>query len=237
MNKNSNFKFGLALFISISAPFLLNTYFANQTGINIGFGLLGLWVLVNYLFVSITIELISDIINVLKLKGVKIKILSYIMTILIYSIFTIYMNAYLVQISFSPDNIWINTISKFEVLLVLLVAFIANLFCGILPNKSETENTNVYTFSNKGPIKYGRDSLATLVGYYDKGIILGSLPVDFDTMKSIYKDKENNLVIKGKGADGNYRISVSESKTSAELMSILKKSVEKEKIKSNIINV
>lgn len=210
----NNLKLGITIFISILIPIGLQTLFKDSVSNSNSFLMSVFWMFANFLFLNTIIELYEEYSKLFRLKNLKINTLNYIGQILIYVVFTIFLNLYIFRILYLPNDKLLTNITSPVIMAIILVLFLLNLLSGLFGNKEESKDINIYTFSNKNSFRTGRDMFNVAGGTYEDGLVLGSLAIAYDSIKSVYTDKDNSLVIKGKDHDGNYRISIDSEKTS-----------------------
>lgn len=231
----SNLKLGIIIFISLLIPLGIQTFFKNQSAIEGSIFMHMFWIFANFLFLSTIDELFAEYSKLTRLKSLKINSLNYIVKILVYVIFLIFLNLYIVRTMYLPEHKLLTTVTNPAVVALILLIFLVNLLSGLFENKEESKETNVYTFSNKNSFRTGRDTFNVAGGTYADGFILGNLVLPYSSIKSIYTDKENRLVIKGKKEDGNYRISIDSEKTISFFKNLLNKAISDSKIDSKIV--
>lgn len=233
----NNLKLGIIVFISLLIPLGIQTFFKKQSVIENTVIMNMFWIFANFLFISTVDELFGEYAKVAKLKSLKINSLNYIVKILVYVVFLIFLNLYLVRTLYLPEHKLLTALTNPLIVSLILVVFLVNLLSGLFENKEESKDVNVYTFSNKNSFRTGRDTFNTAGGTYEDGFVLGNLAIPYDSIKSIYTDKDNSIVIKGKKEDGAYRIAIDSEKTINFFKSLLNTAIEESKVDSKIVKI
>lgn len=233
----NNLKLGIIIFISIVVPIFVQNIFRDQPSVEGSSLMVIFWMFANFLFLFTITELFGEYSKVFRLEELKINRLNYILQISIYVIFTVFLNLYILRVLFLQNNKTLTLVTSPAIVGLILAAFLLNLVSGLFANKEDVKDTNVYTFSNKNSFRTGRDLLNTAGGSYKDGLILGSLIVPYNSMKSIYMDKNNNFIIKGKDENGNYRISCDSEKTIRFFLHLVQGAIDGGKIDEKIVKL
>lgn len=233
----NNLKLGITIFISVLIPIGVQTIFKDQEPTSGSTIMVVFWIFANFLFLSTILDLFEDYSKLFKLQNLKINTLNYIVQILVYIVFTIFLNLYIFRTLYMPEHKLLTQITSPFIVSLILVIFLVNLLSGLFGNKEEGKDTNVYTFSNKNSFRNGRDTFNVAGGTYTDGLVMGSLIVPYNTIKSIYTDKNNSLIIKGKNEDGGYKISIDSEKTISFFTNLINSAIEDGKIENNIVKL
>ena len=236
--KKDNIKLAVSLLLSCAIPMISQAVFKNSPYISSPGMFFVFWGLINFLFISTLIDLSENYGQMFKLKNLKTNKGTFIVNIIVYLCFLIFINLYFEQQLYIRDNLILNTLSNINVLFLILIMFIINLYCGQFPEAEETDNTRLFTLNKKSRFKYGHEKLGHVVGEYEDGITIGFLPFSFDNIKSVYTDTKNDaLVIKGKDGNGNFRINIAAPKSRLAAEDILHRAVENKKLKNGKFNI
>lgn len=236
--KNNNVKFGIIVLVSCLIPIASQAIFGASPYMESPGMFYFFWGIINFLFLTTVIELSGNYIKVFSLKNLKTNKPTFFVNVFVYLAFLIFVNLYFVQQLYFRDNTVLNRLTHINILMMLFILFIINLNCGQFPESDETENNNttIYSIRKKGPFKFGKERFGTVIGSYDKGIVIGADPFSYEDIKTVYEDQKNSgLVIKGKNEDGNFRVSIEAPKSKEAAIKILKEAsknslIEKEKI-------
>lgn len=233
MQKSKTF---IIMFISALLPLGLEFFYkqniAGESGILYAF----MWIMINYLFLSTTVSIIGSYKKILNLPGLKIRRATYYTNMILYILIIIFINIYFLGMLYMPENPIIKNLSSSYILIFLFIFYIMNLQFGNFPVKADG-STNVYTILTKGSFRNGRDKYATVVGYYDEGLVLGDYYFPYNTIKScVTAKKKIGIFIKGKDSYGPYRINIDSLNSAAAAVLILEDAAKNGKIDEKILN-
>lgn len=196
-----------------------------------------LWILTNYLFITMIVELMTGFMDISKLKDKKIKTGAYLGLILVYFSFTAFVNLYFTKYIYFQKDDFLNIMLSPILIILIFMGYVFVIQLGIYPDVEEKE-TKIYTVPQKGSYKNGRERLGTLVGTYAEGFILGYLVFKYEDIKSVSSSKgKDEVVIKGKDEKGPFRININAKRTANDLKSILVSARDKGLIDRSKINI
>lgn len=230
--KNNN-KSILIIFLSALIPLASRFLFADKSLIGDNISYLILWAICNYLFLSVVMDLSSNYRRVFKLENLNLNKTTMYVNLFIYISFLIFINFFFFNQLFKTDISILKYIASIRVSVFLFLTFLVNIMCGTFPKKTEKENANIYSISDKNSFKYGRELWGIVVGNYESGIVTGSYYFPYEDIKTIYTDKNKDLVIKGKKEDEQFRINVNSEKSKSTLIELIKKDLSLGKIPKN----
>ena len=236
--KKENIKLAISLLLACAIPMIAQAVFGKSPYIASAGMYYVFWGLINFLFLSTLIDLSGNYKKLFKLKKLNIKKSTFIGNIVVYLFFLVFINLYFLQQMYIRDNAFLNKITSINALIVILILFIINLYCGQFPETDDADNTRIYSLNKKTRFKYGKEKFGHVIGSYDEGITIGFMPFAYENIKSVYLDSKNDaLVIKGKDAEGNFRISISAPKSKAAAKEILHNAVKDKKLQNGKFNV
>lgn len=196
-----------------------------------------LWILSNYLFITMVFELLKGFYEVFRLKDRKIKIFSYLGLIVVYIAFILFVNLYFTKYIYFQNKNFLNIMLSPILIIVIFVGYILVTQFGIYPEVEEKE-TRIYKIPEKGSYRSGRERLGTLVGTYSEGFVLGYYIFKYEDIKSASSSKnKDEIVIKGRDDKGPYRINVNAKNTARDLKTVLISARDNGLIDNNKINI
>ncbi|WBW50071.1 hypothetical protein O6R05_00480 [Peptoniphilus equinus] len=226
---NNNKTLGITIFLALLPP--LAAMMAHRGGQDASLLVTMLWVMANFLFVSTIWELFTKYHKLTVLPGLKLNHLNYITQLGVYLVFLIFINLYLYASTYAPTDPKFQFLANPLILGAILLVFFVNLLSGIFEDKTEgPKDTDIYKFSNQNSLRTGRDTLNIAGGIYDNGMIMGSLIVPFDSIKSAYTDKAQTLNIRGKLDGRSYLIAMDAPKTRDRFIGYLKDAISQGKL-------
>lgn len=166
-----------------------------------------LWAIINYLFIMTVVDFTSKFNKISKLPGLKIRKRTYCINIFVYIGFLIFVNIYFLQQLYLRNVKIINVLASPIFIIGLFLLFLYNMQNGKFLKKEEKE-TDIYEISKKSSFRDGKDRLGTVVGSYDKGLVIGNYYFPYENMKSISKSKNDEIMIKGREDSKNYIIKI-----------------------------
>ncbi|MET3617737.1 hypothetical protein ABID14_001371 [Peptoniphilus olsenii] len=195
-----------------------------------------LWAIANYLFIMTIWERGIEYKNIFTLKNLKVNKNTYRLNMIYYFAFLIFLNVYFLHEMYPIKSAVLDTLSNPFIPFVIFGLFLVNLNYGKFPEK-EDKTPAIYNMPLRGQFRNGRDSLGTVVGSYEDGLVLGTYSFDFDTMKSISINKNDEVAIRGKNSQGSYIVNIGSRRSAVEAMKILVEAEKQNKLKKNIINI
>ncbi|WP_138160270.1 hypothetical protein [Peptoniphilus catoniae] len=234
--EKKKFKMGLLIFAAF-LPIVVQALFNLKPVVEKNSFYLMFWMLANYLFIGALIDMLVGYLAILSLRGLKINRSIYYLNLFIYTVFLIFVNTYFIQFIYVRDNAIINSIASVPTALIILTCFVVNLLSAAFPTKKDLDSSIVYKISKSNPIKFGKDKFSTAIGSFDEGMVFGNIIVFYKDLKSIYTDKDKELVIKGKGFSKNYLISIDTPKSRAKAIEIIKMARDLGKIEKKKVNL
>lgn len=226
----------LIMFISALIPLGLELFYNTNIVGEGGVLYLFMWVMINYLFLSTIISIFSSYKKILSLPGLKIRKATYYTNMILYTLIIIFVNIYFSAMLFFPKDKLFQNLASPYVLIFLFIFYIMNLQFGNFPIKEDGQ-TNIYTILAKGSFKNGRDKYATVVGYYDDGIVLGDYYFPYESIKSCATAKKKiGIFIKGKDQFGTYRVNIDSLNSAARAVLILEDAAKNGKLDQNKLN-
>lgn len=237
MNKN-NAKFAFTVLISALIPLWFQFALTDRAILENTSMYTILWILSNYLFISTILDVFEKYRQMFKLKKLKINKTTFFVNLITYVAFLVFINAYFIQTLYIRDNVLLNKFASMFTFSLIIMTFIINLMCGAFPEKSENENTNIYSVDNKNSFRHGREMWRTVIGSYESGIVIGYLPFEFDDIKTVFlnkKDKE--LILKGKNKNGQFRVGIVAPKSRDIAIDIIREAAAEGKFENSKINI
>ena len=195
-----------------------------------------LWAIINYLFIMTVVDFTSKFNKISKLPGLKIRKRTYYINIIVYIGFLIFVNIYFLQQIYLRNVEIINALANPFFLIGLFLLFLYNMQNGKFPKKEEKE-TDIYEISRKSSFRDGKDRLGTLVGSYDKGLVIGNYYFPYENMKSISKSKDEEIMIKGREDSKNYIIKIGSLNSANQTIIELNNALNEGKIDEKKINL
>lgn len=195
-----------------------------------------MWGLINYLFMMTAADFISKFKNISKLPGLKIRKRTYYISIFVYIGFLIFVNIYFLQQLYFRNVDIINTLASPIIIVGLFLLFLFNLQNGKFLIKDEKER-DIYEIPKKSSFRNGNDVLGNVVGSYENGLVLGNYFFPYESMKSISKSKDDEIIIKGKENSKNYIIKVGSKNSENQLITEIKDAIQEGKIEENKVNL
>ena len=195
-----------------------------------------MWGLINYLFMMTAADFISKFKNISKLPGLKIRKRTYYISIFVYIGFLIFVNIYFLQQLYFRNVDIINTLASPIIIVGLFLLFLFNLQNGKFLIKDEKER-DIYEIPKKSSFRNGNDVLGNVVGSYENGLVLGNYFFSYESMKSISKSKDDEIIIKGKENSKNYIIKVGSKNSENQLITEIKDAIQEGKIEENKVNL
>ena len=110
-------------------------------------------------------------------------------------------------------------------------------FRGKKNGNEEEKETDIYEISRKSSFRDGKDRLGTLVGSYDKGLVIGNYYFPYENMKSISKSKDEEIMIKGREDSKNYIIKIGSLNSANQTIIELNNALNEGKIDEKKINL
>ncbi|WP_071026191.1 hypothetical protein [Peptoniphilus raoultii] len=226
----------ITILLSAFLPFALGFFYKKQDANEMIYVYLFMWTMINYLFLTTTISIFQSYRKILALPGINIRKATYYINLLLYTLIIIFVNIYFTNMLYDTGSKLIYNLSSPYILISIFVFYIINLQYGNFPIK-EDGNPNIYTVLAKGSFKNGRDRYATVVGFYDKGLVVGDYYFPYETMKSIGTAKKKvGIFIKGRDEEGNYRLNIDSLNSAARAVIILEAAAERGKLDKNKLN-
>lgn len=235
--KKDNIKLGLLVLAAALVPMLAQVIFGVSPHMESPGMFYIFWGVINFLFFTTIFDIGGNYFKMFSLKDLKTNKPTFYVNLIVYLGFLIFINLYFVQQLYIRDNAILNRLTHINMLFMLFILFIINLNCGQFPETEENDNINLYFIKKKGPFKFGKERFGTVIGQYDKGILLGAVNFNYDDIKTVYTDKNNTLIIKGKNDEGNFRINIEAEKSKNAAIKILKRAEKSSKIESVKINL
>lgn len=236
--KKDNIKLAIIILISALFPMLTQGIWGQSPYVKSAGMMYILWSLVNFLFLSTIVEIIGSYGKMFKLENLKTNKPTFIINVIVYFAFLIFVNLYFVQQLYIRDNSLLNTLTNLNILIMIMLLYVINLYCGQFPDSEEKENTNIYTLNKKTSFKNGRDKFGIVIGEYTEGIVIGYEIFKYEDIKTVYKDTKNDaLVIKGKNDKGNFRVSIQAEKSREAVKRILTRAQRENKLTNGKINL
>lgn len=195
-----------------------------------------MWGLINYLFIMTAADFISKFKNISKLPGLKIRKRTYYISIFVYIGFLFFVNIYFLQQLYFRNVDIINTLASPIIIVGLFLLFLFNLQNGKFLIKDEKE-TDIYEIPKKSSFRNGNDVLGNVVGSYETGLVLGNYFFSYESMKSISKSKDDEIIIKGKENSKNYIIKVGSKNSANQLITEIEDAIQEGKIEEKKVNL
>lgn len=195
-----------------------------------------MWGLINYLFIMTAADFISKFKSISKLPGLKIRKRTYYISIFVYIGFLFFVNIYFLQQLYFRNVDIINTLASPIIIVGLFLLFLFNLQNGKFLIKDEKE-TDIYEIPKKSSFRNGNDVLGNVVGSYENGLVLGNYFFSYESMKSISKSKDDEIMIKGKENSKNYIIKVGSKNSANQLITEIEDAIQEGKIEEKKVNL